>query len=103
METVDEVEKEVTSFTAVGTTPPDAGETIVYEDADGNIHTLTAKATSEDYMFDTCTYDETSKTYTATFKAAEQNKNNLATKIKNSIESRNADAKENAKLEIYGK
>lgn len=101
VEIVDGVETEVTSFTAVGTTPPTAAEKITYKDADGVQHTLTAKPTSEEYEFSECTYSETTRTFTATFTAKQQQ--DVFGKIKTSIKNRNSDAKENAKLEIYAR
>lgn len=100
---VDEEDNEVQTFSAAGTTAPEAGKTITYKDAEGKSHTLTAKP-KDGYEFSECTL--TGTTYQATFATvtpSQQNIINITSKVKESINNRNADAKENAKLEIYAR
>lgn len=101
-------ESTVTTFTAEGTTAPkvSAEGIITYKDAEGKEHTITASPAAG-YQFTSCDYNESTKTYTATFTATEPSTNQLKNFIKaakESINNRNADPKENEKVEfIYGR
>lgn len=58
--------EKVESITVLGDTavPPEAGQTIKYNDLEGHQHTVTATPTGG-YKFDECTYDSGTKTFTA--------------------------------------
>lgn len=105
---VDEGGSTITNFTAEGTTAPEvsADGKITYTDVAGDKHTITATP-AEGYQFTSCEYNETTKTYTATFTAAELFTNqakNFSSALKESIDNRNADPKENERVElIYGR
>lgn len=104
---IDEKGNTVTSFTlGVATAPQVVDDKITYEDTAGVTHELTATP-AEGYEFTSCKFDESTHTYTATFTTVEQLTNrakNFTNAIKESINKRNADPKENKKVELaYGR